>query len=137
MVFVCILVFNFGPYTIAFACTIAFARWPIFNVVSFLEYLERFFLHRTTLMFLQNGFSHDFGLFNFRFKLTILQRFQPSHGPQPLQDGRFSTWSHLSNIWYFYRAVVFTEEVCCSCSLGFRMFLSYLVFDPNRPFWKG
>ena len=32
------------------------------------------FLHRTTLMFLWNRFSHVFGIFNFGPKLTILQR---------------------------------------------------------------
>ena len=39
---------------IAFAWAIAFARWPIFKIVSFLEYLVFFssgFLHRTTLIF--------------------------------------------------------------------------------------
>ena len=51
-----------------FAKAIAFARWPIFKLVSFLEYVVFFsnrFLHRTTLIFSQNGFSHVFGIFNF------------------------------------------------------------------------
>ena len=53
------------------------------------------FLHRTTLASLKNRYSHVFGHLNFSPKLTILQSLQP------LQDGRFSKWSHFSNIWCF------------------------------------
>ena len=59
-------------------------------------------LHKTTLMFLQNNFSHVFGIFNFLPKLSILQRLQTFHGLQPLENGRFSKWSHFSNICWFY-----------------------------------
>ena len=44
------------------------------------------FLHMTTLDDLHKGFLHVFGNFNFRPKVRIL------HG------GRFSKWSHFSNI---------------------------------------
>ena len=59
--FACFLHFKFLTQTdhfakaIAFACVIGFARWPIFKIVSFLEYLvfiSSGFLHRTNLMFL-------------------------------------------------------------------------------------
>ena len=56
---------------IAFSWAIAFARWLIFKVVSFLQYLV------------------------------------------------------------FFRAVFYSEEVCCSCRIVFRMFLAFLIFDPN------
>ena len=62
---------------IAFAWAIAFARWPIFKIVSFLEYL----------MFFQTGFS--------------------------------------------------TQQLKYSCRMAFRMFLAFLIFDPNWPFCKG
>ena len=55
------------------------------------------FLHRTTLMFSKNGFRHVFGIFNFRRKLTILHRIEP------LQGGRSSKSSHLSNIFFLQR----------------------------------
>ena len=47
--------FQFLMQTYHFAKAIAFARWPIFKMVSFLKYLVFFgvvFLYRTTLMFL-------------------------------------------------------------------------------------
>ena len=53
--------------SIAFARAITFARRPIFKSSHFLIMwclFERF-LHRTTLMFLQNGFLQVFGIFNF------------------------------------------------------------------------
>ena len=54
------------------------------------------FLHRTPLMGLQNRFLHVFWNFKVRPKPTIL------HGLQPLQNGRFSKWSHFWNIWCFF-----------------------------------
>ena len=59
------------------------------------------YLHRTTLMFLQNGCSHVFEIFKFAPGLAILQGLQPLHGLQPLQDNRFSKSSYFSNIWFF------------------------------------
>ena len=88
-----------------FAKSIAFARWPIFKIVSFRQYLV-FFLHR---FFPQNNsnvlvdrFSHVFGHLNFWPKLTILQS-AFARWPLPLQDGRFLKWSHFSNIWCFFQ----------------------------------
>ena len=37
----------------------------------------------------------------------------------------------------FFRAVFCTEQLCCSCRMVFRMFLAFLIFDPNWPFCKG
>ena len=99
---------HFGK-AIAFPWAIAFARWPIFKIVSFLEYLFCFFfffsgsLHRTTLVFLYNRFEHAFGHFNFATKLIILQSLQPLDGLYRLQDNRFLKSSHFSNIWCFFR----------------------------------
>ena len=56
---------------------IAFPRWPIFKMVSFLEYLV------------------------------------------------------------FFGAVFCTEQLYCSCRIVFRMFLAFLIFDPNWQFRKG
>ena len=62
-------------------------------------------LHRTTLMWLKNRFSHVFVNFNFWPKLTILLNLQPLH------DGRFSKSSHFSNIWCFLRRL-FAQNIC-------------------------
>ena len=74
--FACFCESQFLTQTDHFAKAVAFARWPIFKIVSFLEYLvfsEAVFLHRTTLMWLKSRFSHVFVNFNFWPKLTILQ----------------------------------------------------------------
>ena len=73
MFFACFYTFYFLNQTdhfakaMVFAWAIAFARWPIFKIVSFIEYLVFFqrFLHRTTLVSLYNHFPHVFGYFNF------------------------------------------------------------------------
>ena len=36
-----------------------------------------------------------------------------------------------------FRAVFCTEQLCCCCRMVFRMFLAFLIFDPNWPFCKG
>ena len=55
------------------------------------------FMHRTTLMWLKNRFSHAFLNVNFWPKLIILPRLEP------LFDGRFSKSSHFWNIWCFLK----------------------------------
>ena len=37
----------------------------------------------------------------------------------------------------FFRAVFCTEQLQCSSSMVFDMFLAFLIFDPNWPFCKG
>ena len=64
---------------------------PVFCVTS------SGFLHRTTLTWLKNRFSHVFLNFNCWPKVTILQRLWPLH------DGRLSKSSHFSNIWSFLK----------------------------------
>ena len=52
---------------IAFAWTILFAKWPIFKIVSFVEYLvflERFFAQKNSNV-LVKWLSHVFGMSNF------------------------------------------------------------------------
>ena len=61
------------------------------------------FLRRTTLMWLNNRFSHVFNIFNFWARLTILQSLKTLHGLSSFQDGRFSKTSHFSNIWCFFK----------------------------------
>ena len=58
---------NFAK-AIAFAWAIAFARSAILKICLISRIFGVFsngFLHRTTLILLQNGFSHVFGIFNF------------------------------------------------------------------------
>ena len=64
----CFLEFEFLTQAEDFASAMAFSWWPIFKMVSFLEYLVFFaavFLHRTTVSDLWNGFWHVFRNFNF------------------------------------------------------------------------
>ena len=37
----------------------------------------------------------------------------------------------------FFRAVCCTKQLYCSCRMVFRMFLAFLIFDPNWPICKG
>ena len=37
----------------------------------------------------------------------------------------------------FFRTVFCTEQIYCSCTMVFGMFLAFLIFDPNWPFCKG
>ena len=72
--------------------------WPFSKCSHFSNircFLERFFLHRKTLMCSYNDFSHRFGIFNFWPKLTIF------HGLYPMHIGQFwpfSKCSYCSNI---------------------------------------
>ena len=70
--------FNFWPkLTILQRLYIAFAWFQIFKIASFLEYLvfsQAVFLHRTTLIWLKNRFSHVVLSFSVWPKLAILQR---------------------------------------------------------------
>ena len=66
------------------------------------------FLHRTTLMCLQSGFSHVFQNFNFEPKLSILQRLQPMHCDQV-----WPIFKKLSCFEYqvFFQAAFCTEQL--------------------------
>ena len=72
--FACLWQFKFLTETdhfakvIAYAWAIAFKRWPIFKIVSFLEYLVFFFqrfFEQNNFNNLLEWFSHVFGIFNF------------------------------------------------------------------------
>ena len=53
-----------------------------------------------------------------------------------MQDGGFLKPPYFSNVWCFLKRF-FTEELYSSCRIVFRMFLAFLIFHPNRPFYKG
>ena len=59
-------------------------------------FLQRFFAQNNSNVILESFFSR-FWPFEF---LTQTDRFAKSY---PLQDGRFSKWSHFSNIWCFFK----------------------------------
>ena len=87
----------------------------------------RGFLHRTTLLFLQNHFEHLFAKKKVENKLPIL------HGLQTYQNGRFSKWSHSSNVWNFCtrffaqnNSIVHVESFSAcfwekKCKLGYKL----------------
>ena len=96
------------------------------------------FFHRATLLFLWNRFSHVLGF----LVLTQIDPLAKTIGFALAltfaSNGPYSRSSHFSNIcFFFFRAVFCTEQLWCSSGIVFRMFLAFLVFDPNWPFWKG
>lgn len=115
--------------SIAFAWAVSFAISPIFKIASFLEnlvffqsdfyifkivslleffmfFLAFFFFAQNKINVLVECFLHNFGIFHFKPKLSIVQRLQP------LQVGRFSTLPHFSNVQrFFFSAVICTEQL--------------------------
>ena len=85
------------------------------------------FLHRTTLMWLKNRFSHVFLNFNFWSKLTILRR----------HDDRFSKSSHFSNISCFLMRFFAQSNSNVIKEIVFRMFFLISIFDVKWPFCQG
>ena len=69
---------------------------PIFGVFS------SGFLRRTTLMWLNNRFSHLFSIFDLWAKLTILQSLYSLYMGYSLGKMADSKTSHFSNIWCFF-----------------------------------
>ena len=102
-----------------FAKAIAFARWPIFKIASFLEYLVFFgavFCTEQLVCSCSNHFAKAIAL----------------HGLWPLQDGR------VSKPCYFWKFGVFSSGFSHRTTLILlqNSFLAS-VWDPNCPFCKG
>ena len=85
------------------------------------------FLHRTTLTWLKNRFSHVFVNFNFWPKLTIL----------PRHDNRFSKSSHFWNNWFFLSRFFAQSNSNVIKEIVFRMFFFISIFDVKWPFCQG
>ena len=97
--------FEFLTQTDYFAKAIAFAWWPIFKIVSFLEYLVSLssgLLQKTTLTWLKNLLSHVFLNVNFWPKLTIFQRLLPP------------AWLPIFKIVSFLEDLVFSQSFFCT-----------------------
>ena len=64
---------------------------------------------------------------------------QTSHSAKPIPFAsaiRFARWSIFKNLSFLeylliFRAVFCTEQLYCSCKMVSRMFLTFLIFDPN------
>ena len=85
---------------------IAFAKWPILKMVSFLEYLVFFravFLHRATLMCLKNGFLHFF------FGILILDPTRPFLQGYSLCNCKMADFMSFLEYLAFFLAVFCTE----------------------------
>ena len=105
------------------AKAIAFAWWPIFNMVSFLEYLVFFwsdFLHRTTLNDLKKGFWHVFWILIFDPNWPFCKGYSLC---MAANFGAFSKSCHVSNISYFLEPFFGSLALSLLSPLG------------NRPFW--
>ena len=85
------------------------------------------FLHRTTLLWLKNRFSHVFVNFKFWPKLTIL----------PRHDGRFSKSSNFWNIWFFLSRFFAQSNSNVIKEIVFRVFFLISIFDVKWPFCQG
>ena len=89
------------------------------------------FLHRTTLMWLKNHFSHDFLNFNFWSKTDHFAKAKPLH------DGRFWKSSHYSNIWHFLKRLFAQNNCNVIKEIVFRMSFLISIFDVKWPFCQG
>ena len=116
-----------------FPWAIAFAWWPIFKMLSFLEYLV-FFPAVLCTEQLEMISRIDFDMF-----IGILS-FDPhwpfSMGYSLCMMADFQN-SLISPILVFFRAVFCTEQLEMICRMNFDMFFGILIFDPNWPFCMG
>mgnify|MGYP006964548735 CR=1 FL=1 len=118
---------------IAFAWPIAFARWLIFKIVLFLEYL----------VFFRAVFCTEqlqcFCRMVFRMFLVFLN-FDPNWPfCKGYSLGRWPIFKIVLFLEYlvFFRAVFCTKQLQWFCRMVFRLFLGFWIFDSNLPFCKG
>ena len=71
-----------------------FSKWSRFSNIS--RFFEVFFSHNNSKLFVEWIVTCFFGISIFDPKWRFFK------GYNPLHDGRFSKWSHFSNIWCFF-----------------------------------
>ena len=116
-----------------FGKAITFAKWLIFKMVFFLEYLV-FSRGVFCAQLLQCTSRIDFCMF---FGVLIFT--QTDHFGKPIASAKWLTFKLVSFLEYlvFFRAVFCAKLLQCTSRIDFCMFFGILIFDPNRPFWQG
>ena len=112
-----------------FAKAIAFAWWPLFKMVSFLEYLVLFgavFCTQQLEMLCRMDFDMFFGILIFDLKWWFCKGYT-----WPI----FKMVSFLEYL-VLFGAVFFTQQLEMLCRMDFDMFFGILIFDPKWWFWK-
>ena len=121
---------------IAFGWAIAFARWPILKIFFFLKSWVLFarFFYRTTKIFCRMDFCMflAFLIFgpNWPFCKAIAFGWAIAFARWPI----LKIFSFLESWVFFARFSYRTTKIFCR--MVFRMFLAFLIFDPNWPFCK-
>ena len=127
------------PKAIGFAWAIVFAKWLFFKLVSFLEYLVFF-----RAVFCTEQFYYSCRMV-FRMFLAFLifdpnwpfcKGYRLCMGYSLCKMGVFNNLSHFSNIWCFFERLFAQSNLNVLVALVFRMFLAFLIFDPNWLFSK-
>ena len=113
-----------------FAKAIAFAWWPLFKMVSFLEYLVLFgavFCTQQLEMLCRMDFDMFFGILIFDLKWWFCKGYT-----WPI----FKMVSFLEYL-VLFGAVFSTQQLEMICRMEFDMFFGILIFDPKWWFCKG
>ena len=116
-----------------FAWAIAFAKWPIFKIVSFLEYLVFF----RAIFCKETLYCSCRMVFRMFFAFLIFDPNWPfCIGYSLCKMADFENCL-ISRIFGVFLSRFCTEQLYCSCRMVFHMFLAFLIFDPNWPFCMG
>ena len=129
----CFLEFYFLTQSDDFAKAIAFAWWPIFKMLSFLEYFVFFravFCTAQLWMICRVDFDMFFGILIFDPKWGFCK------GYSLCMMADFQMLSFLE-YFVFFRAVFCTAQLEMICRMDFDMFFGILIFDPKWGFCKG
>ena len=115
-----------------FARAIAFARWPIFKIVSLLEYLG-FFEAVFCTQLLSFKCWIDFRKFFLILNFDSNRPFCKGYSLGEMADFQ----NRLTGIFNFFWSGCCTELLSCNCRIDFCKFFGILNVDPNQPFCKG
>ena len=130
-----------------FASAIAFAWWPNFKMISFLEYLVFLwsgFFHRITLNDLYSGFWHVFC--TEELEMICRMDFDMFFGILLFDTGwglcmaiAFAWWPILKMVSFleyfvFFQDFFFHRTTRNFCRMDFDMFFGILIFDPKWGF---
>ena len=117
---------------IAFAWATAFVRWPIFKMVSFLEYVVFFgALFANNCNILGESFLAFLIFDPYWQSLTCLRLGYSLYKMADFQN------CLISGILGVFGGVFCTEQLQRSCRIVFGMFLAFLIFDQNWSCCKG
>ena len=123
---------------IGFAWVIAFGKWPIFKMVSFLEYLLVFVAFFCTE---QCSCTIVFRMFLAFLNFDLNWPFCKGYSLCQDKSLKITDFQNglISRIFVSFGAVscALPDQPYCSCRMVFRLFLELSSFDRNWPFCKG